>query len=154
MDPLSVSASMIAVITLTEQCAKAFSRLRNLCKTLPGRLHALNDEVTDVNAVLADIAALLEERGGHSIPHDEQRSLAPVVTQLTENLTELRSIVDAVTVSCSQTRIPIVQARAWSKVQEKLSNLQEDIKNAKSRLNVLLSASNSWVLNHQRNQSY
>jgi tetrahydromethanopterin S-methyltransferase subunit G len=152
MDPLSITASVITVAALAGQCAKSFSKLRDAYKSLPGRLHALNNEVTDINAVLTDVAALLAERGKHSILYEEQSQLPRIMTQITEKLTELKSIIDVLVNSCAQTSIPIVQARAWSKVQERLSNIQKDIKNAKSRLNVLLGASNSRDLLHIRLQ--
>jgi hypothetical protein len=146
MDPLSFTASIIAVATLGTQCVKAFKSLRNVCNVLPGRLHAVSNEVTDINAVLEDVAALLAERGRHSVPHDEQANISHVVARLTIKLTELKSIVEALTASCARSKIPIVKARAWSKVQGKLFELQEEIKIAKTRLNVLLGTSNSYVL--------
>lgn len=146
MDPLSLTASIIAVATLAAQCAKALSALREASKTLPGRLHALNNEVTDLQAVLADVTTLLDERENCRITSKEQNSIPHIAAQLSIKLTELKSIVESLTVSCSRSRIPLVRARAWTKVQGKLLSLQEDIKSAKSRLNVLLGASNSCVL--------
>lgn len=143
MDPLSFTASIIAVTTLTTQCLKAFSALRETCRSLPGRLHALDNEVTDTHAVLTDVATLLAERGRSSIPQEEQSNASANVNQLTAKLTELKSIVDSLTVSCSRSRVPWATAIAWPKVQGRLSSLQEDIKSAKSRLNLLLGASNS-----------
>lgn len=146
MDPISFTASLIAVATLATQCARAFSALRAASKNLPGRLHALNNEVTDINAVLTDVAALVRERGERGIAQDPQSNFPRILTQLTVKLTELKSIVESLTASCSRSKIPLVRARAWTKVQEKLLSLQEEIKSAKSRLNVLLGASNSYVL--------
>ena len=143
MDPLSFTASIIAVTALTTQCLKAFSALRRNCRSLPGRLHALDNEVTDTHAVLTDVATLLAERGKSSIPEEEQSNALATITRLTAKLTELKSIVDSLTVSCSRSRIPWAAAISWPKVQGRLSLLQEDIKSAKSRLNLLLGASNS-----------
>jgi hypothetical protein len=145
MDPLSFTASIIAVTTLTAQCMKAFSALRSACRNLPDRLHALNNEVTNTHAVLTDVATLLAERGKSSIPEDEQSNASLNVAHLTIKLTELKGIVDSLTVSCRRNRIPWAQAMAWSKMQGRLSSLQEDIKSAKSRLNILMCASNSYV---------
>jgi enamine deaminase RidA (YjgF/YER057c/UK114 family) len=62
MDPISVTASVIAVATLAAQIAAALSDLRTLCKQLPGRLHALSNEVSDVEVVLIQVAKVIEER--------------------------------------------------------------------------------------------
>ncbi|KAF3897021.1 hypothetical protein GTR04_0360 [Trichophyton interdigitale] len=48
MDPLSVTASIIAVGTVAGKICSAFTELRSLCRSLPGRLHALNNEVADL----------------------------------------------------------------------------------------------------------
>ncbi|KAL8746941.1 MAG: hypothetical protein Q9190_001103 [Brigantiaea leucoxantha] len=152
MDPLSLTASIIALTTLTTQCLKAFSALRNNCRSLPGRLHALDNEVTDTHAVLTDISTLLAERGKKSIPEEEQGNALTHVNQLTTKLTELKNIVDSLTVLCSRSRTLWATAIAWPKVQGRLSSLQEDIKSAKSRLNLLLGTSNSRDLLHIRTQ--
>ncbi|KAK7957231.1 uncharacterized protein PG986_006453 [Apiospora aurea] len=47
MDPLSIAASVTALATLATQICSVISQLRSLCKSLPGRLHALNNEVAD-----------------------------------------------------------------------------------------------------------
>ena len=146
MDPPSISASIIAVGTRATQCAKAFAALRAACKNLPGRLHAINNEVADISAVLADVAALMSERGRLSALEDECARIAHVMAGLNVKLAELESIVDALAVSCARSKILLVQARAWSKVQSKLFSLQDEIKTAKMRLVVLLGASNWYAL--------
>lgn len=62
MDPLSIAASAITVAALAESTCRAFVELRELCKTLPGRLHALSNEVIDINVVLIQVAKVFEER--------------------------------------------------------------------------------------------
>jgi hypothetical protein len=62
MDPLSIIASSIAVATLAASTCEAFSNLRALCKSFPGRLHALNNEVADIEIVLIQVAKVVEER--------------------------------------------------------------------------------------------
>jgi hypothetical protein len=145
MDPLSFTASLIAVTTLVAQCSDAFCKLRDVCKTLPGRLHALNNEIADLHGVLNDVTALMYERDRNSIPQDEQTNIIRITSHLNAELAELKSIVEKLTASCDQSPIPLLQAKAWSRVQKKLLSVQEDIRTAKSQLNILLGASNSYV---------
>lgn len=53
MDPLSISTGVFAIATLATQTCSAFSDLCSLCLSLPGRLHAVNNEVADLNYVLS-----------------------------------------------------------------------------------------------------
>lgn len=62
MDPLSISASVIAIATLAAQNCSALSDLRSICQNLPGRLHAVNNEVADLNFVLLQISLLFNDR--------------------------------------------------------------------------------------------
>jgi enamine deaminase RidA (YjgF/YER057c/UK114 family) len=56
MDPLSVTASVIAVATLAAQITSALSELRTLCKQLPGRAHALSNKISDIEVFLVQVA--------------------------------------------------------------------------------------------------
>ena len=62
MDPVSLTASIIAVAGLAAKTGRAFYDLRSACKSLPGRLHALSNEVVDLELVLHQVAALAEKR--------------------------------------------------------------------------------------------
>lgn len=62
MDPLSIGASVITVAALAAKTGSAFHHLRSACKTLPGRLHALSNEVTNIELVLRQVAAVVEKR--------------------------------------------------------------------------------------------
>ncbi|KAI0100251.1 hypothetical protein GGR51DRAFT_356970 [Nemania sp. FL0031] len=63
MDPLSVTASVIAVATLAGQTCKYLKELRTLMGALPGRLHTLNNEVADMELVLQSVADLIQPIG-------------------------------------------------------------------------------------------
>jgi DNA-directed RNA polymerase subunit L len=149
MDSLSITASAIAVATLAAQTCSAFAQLRTLCKTLPGRLHALNNEVTDIEVVCYQVAAVLDERAclkivtltGNEDPHDHIRRQ---LKQASDKLNELKRIIDRITlVSTEHTKAAIFAVHAWKKAQTRLEALQDDIKTVKCTLNILLGASHS-----------
>lgn len=54
--------------------AASISELRSLCKRLPGRLHAVNNEGADLELVLLQVALLIEER---AVLPDSQNSTTP-----------------------------------------------------------------------------
>ncbi|KAH8744947.1 ankyrin repeat-containing protein-like protein [Hyaloscypha finlandica] len=145
MDPISVTASVIAVATLAAQIAAALSDLRTLCKQLPGRLHALSNEVSDVEVVLIQVAKVIEERSCSPIATAETDHMAipQLLRKAEEKLKDLKAIIDNLAASSKRNNVLIFRAGLWRKEQPRLHALQEDIKAIKSSLNVILGASNS-----------
>ena len=141
MDPLSMTAGIIAVATCAAQICSALTDLRSLCRSLPGRLHAMNNEVADLELVLLQVALLTEERA--TLPQSKQSAIPHLLKQARTKLVELNRIVSRLTASCRNTKIPIVGANAWRKEQTELQVLQEDIRTIKCSLNIMLGASNS-----------
>lgn len=142
MDPLSVAASVIAIATLAGQIGTAFAELRRDCIELPGRLHALSNEVADIEFVLHQVAAVLQERNCLS---DNDKGSIPVLLQQTDGkLTEVKSILDHLAGTCTRKRV-LLRASVWRKWYPRIQTLQADIRTIKCSLNVLLGASNSCV---------
>ncbi|KAL8788539.1 MAG: hypothetical protein Q9213_001612 [Squamulea squamosa] len=143
MDPLSVTASIIAVATLAKATGRAFQDLRSLCKTLPGRLQALSNEVADIGSVLYHVASVFERRGNDPVLSNQALGIPELMRSATNKLEEVRRIVLSLVRQCQSGRVPLVGAYQWRKHQPRLQALQEDIKNTKCNINVLLGASNS-----------
>lgn len=143
MDPLSITASVIAIATLASQTCSAFSDLRSLCESLPGRLHAVNNEVADLNLVLYEISVLVENRA--CFPESKLSAIPHLLHQAETKLVEIRNIVIQLTLSCRSSRNPIARVHSWRKDQSRLQALQEDVRTVKANLNIMLGASNSYV---------
>ncbi len=140
MDPLSIAASVIAVATVAAQIGSAFAELRKHCVELPGRLHALNNEVADIEVVLYQVAAVIENRS--SLTDSDQTAIPQLLKQARTKLSDLTDIIQRLTATCDRKKL-ILRASAWRKEQPKLQALQEDIKTVKCSLNIMLGASNS-----------
>ncbi|KAL8730166.1 MAG: hypothetical protein Q9166_004249 [cf. Caloplaca sp. 2 TL-2023] len=146
MDPLSVTASVIAVLALAKSTTRAFQDLRSLCKTLPGRLHALSNEVADTALVLNQVASVFQLRRNDPVLRNHALNIPGLMNSAASKFDELRSLILRLVHSCRSTRVPLLGAYAWRKDQPRLQALQEDIKNIKCNLNVMLGASNSLDL--------
>ncbi len=142
MDPISITASAITVAALAQATCRSFSALRALCKALPGRLHALNNEVSDIEAVLVQVATVSKERAKF-IPDTQQQAIPQLLKQAEAKLIELQAAVEELAKLCDSDKFVLVQAHAWRRKQPKLLALQEDIKSVKCSLNIVLGASNS-----------
>ncbi|KAL9043664.1 MAG: hypothetical protein Q9214_003154 [Letrouitia sp. 1 TL-2023] len=143
MDPLSLTASVIAVAGLAAKTGIAFNDLRTACKTLPGRLHALSNEVVDIELVLRQVAVVVDKREKDPLFKDQQANIPHLLKQARTKLDELRSIVDKLIEVSASIKIPLFRVAVWRKDKPKLLALQEDIKTVKCSLNVMLGASNS-----------
>ncbi|KAJ8122753.1 hypothetical protein ONZ43_g1130 [Nemania bipapillata] len=141
MDPLSLAASIIAIVTLAKQVTAAISGLRSACKTLPGRLHAVHNEVADLELVLFQLAELIRERA--CLPDSKESAIPHLLKQARSKLHEIHAIVHTLTSAYLASRSPLVGASAWRREQGKLQALQEDIRTVKCTLNIMLGASNS-----------
>ncbi len=143
MDPLSISAAIVGICAAAASTRRAFKELRDLCKTLPGRLHALSNEVSDIELVLHQVASVVGERTSQSALKEHEAYIQHLLDQAGSKLDELRTIVEALTDIVKTTKIPIFRAHAWRKNQPRLQALQEDVKTVKCSLNIMLGASNS-----------
>jgi hypothetical protein len=146
MDPLSLAASVITLASLAASTCSAISELRSLCKGLPGRLHAVNNEVADLELVLTQVATLLKERATLLGSPQSVEAIPHLLIRARNKLNELRAIVDRLTTTSANSKIPLLGASIWRKEQVHLQTLQEDIRTVKSSLNILLGASNSYGL--------
>ncbi|BAE65303.1 unnamed protein product [Aspergillus oryzae RIB40] len=144
MDPLSIGTGVIAIATLAAQTCSALSDLRSLCQSLPGRLHAVNNEVADLNFVLFQVSLTIEDRA--CLPENNLSALSHLLNRADVKLHEIKDIVVQLTDACRASRSPIFKAHAWRKEQGRLQMLQEDIRTIKANLNIMLGASNSYVM--------
>lgn len=143
MDPLSLTASVIAVASLAAQTCNTFAKLRGLHKAIPGRLHALNNEAVDLELVLYQVAAVVREREGLLSRNREQADIKHLLEQAKSKLDELRAIVNRLCDTCIDTKVTPFRGYRWHREQERLQGLQNGINSVKCSLNITLGASHS-----------
>lgn len=143
MDPL---ATVFAVVKLAAHIGGALADLRTLCKQLPGRVHALSNEVSDIEVVLIQVAKVLQERSCSPISTAEtdNKFILQLLAKAETKLKELKLIVDGLAASSKHKNVIVFRAGLWRKEQPRLLALQEDIKAIKSNLNIVIGASNSY----------
>lgn len=143
MDPLSLTASISAIATIAAQTCKGFQKLRALHKVVPGRLHALNNEVVDIEIVLYEVAAVVRDRKSLPSSQREQEDIKHLVERARKKLEELRAIIDCLSKTCTNAKSSVFRGYRWQREQERLQALQEDISSVKCSLNIILGASSS-----------
>ncbi|PVH72794.1 hypothetical protein DL98DRAFT_432533, partial [Cadophora sp. DSE1049] len=135
IDTLSITASVIAVATLAAKTGSASAHLRSVHKTLPRRLHELNNEVADLKSV-----SIVGSEHNSAASHIEH-----LLSQANSKLSEIKAIVDHIstTTTTLRSRSPASALLVWKQEQGRLQGLQEDIKTVRCTLNIMLGASQS-----------
>lgn len=143
MDPLSLTASVAAVATIATQICTIIADIRHDCAALPGRIHALNNEVEDLRVVLFQVSSIIRERESHGVESPTETKIQGLLMQGRSRLLDLKEMLTRIRLSGSRKRELVFRTLLWRKQQEAIGLVQHDIKSLKSSLNVLLGASNS-----------
>jgi len=140
-DPLSFAASIIAVATIAGQITATLSKLRAVYE-LPGRLHAINNEVADLEVLLREVGSLSTERQTR-LAIGQQNALPDIVKRANIKLLELRDLVQRLIRSCVGSGKFVTRAKAWWIEKPRLLTLQEELHTIKADLNIVLGAIHS-----------
>ena len=147
MDPLSITASAVAVATVTAQIISLLSDIRSSGKAWPGRLHALNNELEDLSVVLHQVMTTVENRKSRKIHGDVEENIPQLLAQGWQQLASLQAILARLTSpEGTKSDNAVTRALLWRREQPQVAAIQVAIKRVKSSLNVLLGASNSYAL--------
>lgn len=142
MDPLSITAGIIALTTVASQVSNVLAEIRGEWDSLPGRVHALNNEIQDFNVVLYQVTIAVEERRLSGQDGIGGSTLSVLLERGETVLLDLNVILEKLSVGVRK-RDAISRVLLWRKEQGRVALLQEDIKQVKSSMNILLGASNS-----------
>lgn len=144
MDPLSITAGIVALTTIVAQVSNVLAELRDDWDSLPGRIHALNNEIQDFNVVLHQVAIAVEERRLSGHDDDGKSRLYDLIARGEEVLLDLKAILDRLSSAAGiRKRDVIPRVLMWRREQGRVAWLQENTKQVKGSMNILLGASNS-----------
>jgi hypothetical protein len=143
MDPLSFTASLIAVVAAATQISKALSRLRAFGK-VPDQICSLKNEVTDLEVVLRQLGHRLHQDGlpPTSLEHE---SLSQILERTKGELGTIALRVERLATAFSkQNKTKIISCSAiWLKERSKFEQSQKDIKCLRETLSLMFDVSHS-----------
>ena len=136
MDPLSVAASTLTILSILESIFKLVKSFRDA----PSQLDALNNEIVDVTAAVKHVTQILKEsenKTGASSEKDAHLSLA--LSNIREKARELedllRSCVTPLSSTSDETKVSKI---SWLKVRSRVQRLQVELRDGKFNLLIAL----------------
>lgn len=110
-DPLSIATNVIAVAMYVANVSSVISNMRMLGE-LPGRLHALKNEVTDLELVLRQVGPVLSSR--HATTGIDGLTLQEVIGRANSKLVDLSRLLGRITDVCVKAKAKMVnRAVVW-----------------------------------------
>ncbi|KAG4431012.1 hypothetical protein IFR05_013502 [Cadophora sp. M221] len=152
MDPLSISASIVALIGAATTVVRGLDRLQAL-RHAPAELKVLLNEVGDLQVVLTSVKESLESlRGlGTQIPQDALRNLPDMIDRATKTIEDLHNFVSGDLLKGDlnpASGVLKVSRRTWLGKDKKLAAFRGSIKECKDNLNIVLHSSTSRIIPH------
>jgi hypothetical protein len=133
MDPLSITASIIALIGAGNQLARGINKLASL-RGAPASILSLNNELSDVRLVLAETEALLAEHEARDAKHASsiarprlEKRLSPSLKSVWDRMQELQAIEKRLT-----TKSGSIDRLAWLWEQDNVNRAQKGLRAARS----------------------
>ena len=93
-DPLSLAASIIAVVTAAEGITKTLSKVKLLLNA-PDGLLALSNEITDLTVTLRNVNSFISASDTNTagLPHDVLRQIRSLVDRAKERVLQLDQLI-------------------------------------------------------------
>ncbi|KAL9023988.1 MAG: hypothetical protein Q9196_006841, partial [Gyalolechia fulgens] len=96
------------------------------------RLHAISNEVTDINVVLIQVAKVFKERASSIDAHQQSNTIIPrLLVRAKAKLEQLHLTLRSLIATCDRAKFTVLQAYAWRKEQPQLRALQAEINTIK-----------------------
>lgn len=141
-DPLSITASVIAIGTLATQVCETLVSLR-VRTDFKGRLHTIKSEISDLQTVLNHASSVLDERSKQKLSNDALEAVSSILRRIQVNLKQQDRIACRLAKPSDSTKGKIIASGLWLKEKPKLQQLREELRSLKASLVMCFGASNT-----------
>jgi hypothetical protein len=136
MDPLSFTASLIAVIGLTTTAAKTMHQLIVSMRQAPDVVLALSNELSDLALVLLEVKHISDSS---SLPQESRERLALLLSRTHLKVDEVEKLASRLSEASSSNLLSLTRL-TWREGKAKASALQKDLRLARSNIAAILAA--------------
>ena len=131
-DPLSITASIIAVIGAAEGVSKVFSKIKDV-RQAPNDLLALMNEVSDLRAVLGDVERHIQGADRILLPPEQAARMSDLIQRAKNCVSELNRLIQRRLVKPSAGEIK-VSRRGWAIAQPTVVRFRENLRDIRLSL--------------------
>ncbi|MCJ1234326.1 hypothetical protein MMC14_002285 [Varicellaria rhodocarpa] len=149
MDPLSLTASIIAIIGVGGEAAKAVRKLASL-KGAPSLVLALNNEISDLYLVVLAIRDVHQRQRASSALSPNNASTDDTITstllRANEKVLELRALHQRLTSwTTGPSGLSTLNKASWLREQKNVKKMQEDLRTVRLKLSTTRGILNSLL---------
>ena len=153
MDPLSLTASIIAVVGVGGQVAKGIAKLAGI-RGSPELVLALSNEISDLQFVVLAIQDVFDKQPTREVPFPgQQAGKINVDTSIINSLKQANDLVVDLEVFYKRLKVSSTGAAGtitfdkllWAREQRRLNRMRDDFKSIRIRLMTALGALNAYV---------
>ena len=136
MDPLSITVSTLTILSNLETVFQLIKSYRDA----PGQLEALNNEVTDITAVVTEVARVVNKfQNKIESLSDEGSHLSLAISNICEKAKELEVLFrSCVVIPSSASDGPKISRISWLKMRSKVQRLQSELREGRLNLSIAL----------------
>ena len=136
MDPLSITASIITLLSGCAQASEAFKKIRRL-KEAPAVIQALNNEVSDLHLIILDISDAFEKARLKSFSHVDRAVLerfSSIIKEAGEKIQEVERLVHYSLLKPGKEAYLEVNKRTFLKEHDNLLLLQAGLRDIRAKI--------------------
>ena len=136
LDPLSITASTLTVLSTLETGFRLIKSYRDA----PGKLEALNNEITDITAIVTEVARVVDKfQSKIESSSDEGSNLTAALSNIREKARELEVLFrSCVTLPSLASNGAEVSRISWLKLRSKVQRLQTELRDGRLKLSIAL----------------
>ena len=128
-DPLSIAASIIAVIGAAERVRKTLTKIRNI-RNAPSEVLALVNEVSDLRIILGDLEGYIRQNTARpQLPEEQLHHMSILLQRAKDRLLELDRLVEyrLLTPESRSDRIR-VSRREWAQSKDTVKRFRQSLR--------------------------
>lgn len=132
MDPLSVTASVLAVVGAVSSISRTLKTLRSF-RGAPAIILALSNEVSELQLIVKELSKEIH-KVNTSIQPSIGQNLANTLTDAKQKLLGVDGLLSSKVIKGSLHGKPVMRRAAWLRHQGKIQNCQEDMRGVRNKL--------------------
>ena len=134
-DPLSITASVIAVVGAAEGVGKTLTKIKNI-RNAPSELFALINEVSDLRIILTDIDSYLSQAITRTQPLDQLQHMTTLLQRAKDRLLQLDELIQYRLIKTDSTLERIkVSRHKWATARDTIESYRQSLRDV--RLNII-----------------